>query len=61
MEKLQTLYDLAEQHNIGVYFYDLGDAEAAAVQDGTFCAIALNPPGTSSGTNTAAPLGSFIT
>ena len=43
MEKLQTLYDLAEQHNIGVYFYNLGDAEAAAVQDGTFCAIALNP------------------
>ena len=43
MDKLQSLYDLAENHNIGVYFYELGDAEAATVQDGSFCAIALNP------------------
>lgn len=43
MDKLQKLYDLAAQHNIGVYFYDLGDAEAATVKEGPFCAIALNP------------------
>ena len=43
MDKLQKLYDLAAQHNIGVYFYDLADAEAATVKEGPFCAIALNP------------------
>ena len=43
MDKLQKLYEIAEQHDIGVYFYDMGEAEAATVKDGPFCAIALNP------------------
>ena len=43
MDKLQKLYEIAERHDIGVYFYDMGEAEAATVKDGGLCAIALNP------------------
>ena len=43
MEKLQKLYDMAESHQVGVYFYDLGDTAAATVSGENFCAIALNP------------------
>ena len=42
-EKLQSLYDLADEHDVGVYFYDLGDDKAVTVSDGAFAAIALNP------------------
>ncbi len=44
MDKLQKLYDLAQSHEVGVYYYDLGDeAPAATVAGEGFCAIALNP------------------
>ena len=43
MDKLQKLYDMADAHQIGVYFYDLGDTAAATVSGENFCAIALNP------------------
>ena len=42
-ERLQSLYDMADDHDIGVYFYDLGDGKAATVQADGLCAIALNP------------------
>ncbi|MBR6789769.1 MAG: hypothetical protein IKM31_02735 [Oscillospiraceae bacterium] len=42
-ERLQTLYDLAEDHDIGVYFYDLGDGKAATVKVDDLSVIALNP------------------
>ncbi len=43
MDKLQKLYDIAEQHDIGVYYYDVGEAEAATIKTGPTYAIALNP------------------
>ncbi len=43
MDKLQKLYEIAEAHEIGVYFYDIGEPAAAAVSGDGFSAIALNP------------------
>ena len=43
MDKLQKLYQIAEAHDIGVYFYDIGEPAAAAVSGDGFSAIALNP------------------
>ena len=42
MADLLDLYDLAEIHNIGVYWFDLGAAESLSLQmeDGS-CAIAM--------------------
>lgn len=44
MADLLDLYDLAEIHNIGVYWFDLGAAESLSLQmeDGS-CAIAMDP------------------
>lgn len=42
-DKLQSLFDLADAHDIGVYYYDLGSGKAVTVSDGEFSAIALNP------------------
>lgn len=44
MDDLLDLYDLAEIHNIGVYWFDLGAAESLSLQmeDGS-CAIAMDP------------------
>ena len=44
MADLLELYDLAEIHNIGVYWFDLGAAESLSLQteDGS-CAIAMDP------------------
>lgn len=42
-DKLQELYDLAEAHDVGVYYYDLGEGKAVTVAQGDFAAIALNP------------------
>ncbi|MGI5894255.1 MAG: ImmA/IrrE family metallo-endopeptidase [Candidatus Merdivicinus sp.] len=43
MEKLQQLYEIADAHDIGVYYYDVGEAPAATISGDGFCAIALNP------------------
>lgn len=43
MERLQQLYEIAEAHDIGVYYYDIGEAPAATVSGEGFSAIALNP------------------
>ena len=42
-EQLESLYQLARSHDVGVYYYDLGDGRAVTVSDGDFAAIALNP------------------
>lgn len=42
-ERLQSLYDMAEDHDVGVYYYDLGDGKAVTVTGEGFSAIALNP------------------
>lgn len=44
MADLLDLYGLAEIHNIGVYWFDLGAAESLSLQmeDGS-CAIAMDP------------------
>ena len=42
-ERLQSLYDMADDHDIGVYYYDLGDGKAATVTGEGFAVIALNP------------------
>ena len=49
MDKLQKLYQIAEAHDIGVYFYDIGEPAAAAVSGDGFSAIALNPRENGSG------------
>ncbi len=43
MEKLQKLYEIADAHDIGVYYYDIGDPAAVTVAGEGYCAIALNP------------------
>ena len=44
MADLLELYDLAEQHQTPVYWFDLGAAESLSLQmeDGS-CAIAMDP------------------
>ncbi|MBQ4050145.1 MAG: ImmA/IrrE family metallo-endopeptidase [Oscillospiraceae bacterium] len=43
VKRLQSLYDLAEDHDIGVYYYDIGDGKAAAVTVDDQKLVALNP------------------
>ena len=43
VKRLQSLYDLAAEHDIGVYYYDIGDGKAAAVTVDDLKLVALNP------------------
>lgn len=44
MAELLELYDLAEDHGIGVYWFDLGAAESLSLSmDDGSCAIAMDP------------------